>query len=110
VLDLSEATRDVDHIVLESPGFQLVVHATPDHPVAAMQAAEPHTRRTKAAFKPVFFVQSLASVRTLVSSHGGTMEPRDKEWSFNSVAVCDAVDPEGNVIQFREMDSRIRLL
>ena len=31
------------------------------------------------------------------------MEPRDREWSFNGVAVCDAVDPEGNVIQFREI-------
>jgi hypothetical protein len=39
----------------------------------------------------------------IVSDHDGSMEPRDKEWSFNGVAVCDAIDPEGNVIQFREM-------
>jgi len=38
----------------------------------------------------------------MASALGGTMEPRDKEWSFNGVSVCDAVDPEGNVIQFRE--------
>jgi len=30
------------------------------------------------------------------------MEPADREWSFNGVTVCDGVDPEGNVIQFRE--------
>jgi hypothetical protein len=29
------------------------------------------------------------------------MEPVEKEWSFNGVLVCDALDPEGNVIQFR---------
>ena len=32
------------------------------------------------------------------------MEPPEKEWTFNGVLVCDALDPEGNVIQFREMN------
>ena len=103
VLGLSEANRDDDHILLESPGFQLVVHRIPDDSVAARPPSEPPARRAKAALKPVFFVHSLASVRTIVSARGGTMEPRDKEWSFNGVTVCDAVDPEGNVIQFREL-------
>jgi hypothetical protein len=39
----------------------------------------------------------------LSGAQHGTMEPPDTEWSFNGVAVCDAVDPEGNVIEFREM-------
>jgi hypothetical protein len=30
------------------------------------------------------------------------MEPAAKEWSFNGVTVCDLLDPEGNVVQFRE--------
>jgi hypothetical protein len=30
------------------------------------------------------------------------MEPPEKEWSFNGILVCDALDPEGHVIQFRE--------
>ena len=102
VLGLGEAHRDDDHILLESPAFQLVVHRIPDHGATAIPPAEPPTRRATAAFKPVFFVRSLEGVRTIVSTHGGAMEPRDKEWSFNGVAVCDAVDPEGNVIQFRE--------
>lgn len=102
VLGLREAARDDDHIVLESPGFQLVVHRIPAHLAATLQA-EPPTRRAAAAIKPVFFVHSLASVRTTVGAHGGSMEPRDKEWSFNGIPVCDAMDPEGNVIQFREM-------
>jgi predicted enzyme related to lactoylglutathione lyase len=52
--------------------------------------------------KPVFFVHNLASVRAVASAHGGTLEPPEMEWSFNGVVVCDAVDPEGNLIQFRE--------
>ena len=31
------------------------------------------------------------------------MEPAEKEWSYNGVLICDALDPEGNVIQFREI-------
>ena len=100
VLGLREANRDDDHILLESPGFQLVVHRIPGHSAAT---AEPATRRANAALKPVFFVHNLGSVRTMVDAHGGTMEPRDEEWSFNGVPVCDAMDPEGNVIQFREL-------
>jgi catechol 2,3-dioxygenase-like lactoylglutathione lyase family enzyme len=104
VLGLGEASRDDDHILLESPRFQLIVHRIPDRSVTATQPAEPPTRRAKAAFKPVFFVPSLERVRAIASAHGGAMESRDKEWSFDGVAVCDAVDPEGNVIQFREID------
>ena len=103
VLGLNEANRDGQHILLESPGFQLVVHRIPDHLATTGENAEPSARRSRAAYKPVFFVHSLASARTTAGAHGGIMEPREKEWSFNGVVVCDAVDPEGNVIQFREI-------
>jgi catechol 2,3-dioxygenase-like lactoylglutathione lyase family enzyme len=103
VLGLREANRDDDHILLESPGFQLVVHRIPGHSTATIDAAELPVRRAGAAFKPVFFVHNLASVRTVASAHGGTLEPPEMEWSFDGVVVCDAVDPEGNVIQFREI-------
>jgi catechol 2,3-dioxygenase-like lactoylglutathione lyase family enzyme len=103
VLGLDERHRDEDHILLESPGFQLVVHRIPGSPPATPPAAaEPPVRRARAAFKPVFFVESLAGARTLATAHGGGMEPTDKEWAYNGAVVCDAVDPEGNVIQFRE--------
>jgi len=103
VLGLHETNRDDDHILLESPGFQLVVHRIPRHEATTVAGSEPVTRRASAAFKPVFFVQSLARVRAIATAHGGTMEPEDKEWSFQGAAVCDALDPEGNVIQFREL-------
>ena len=101
VLGLREVNRDDDHILLESPGFQLVVHRVPGH-AATSDGSEPSVRRASAAFKPVFFVQSLENVRAMAKAHGGTMEPKDMEWSFNDLVVCDALDPEGNVVQFRE--------
>jgi extradiol dioxygenase family protein len=102
VLGLSETNRDDDHILLESPGFQLVVHRIPGHAITASEVVESPARRAAAAFKPVFFVHNLESVRSIAHAHGGAMEPREKEWSFNGILVCDALDPEGNVIQFRE--------
>lgn len=104
VLGLSEANRDDDHILLESPGFQLVVHRIPHNSMTmTTERADPPVRPARAAFKPVFFVDSLARVRSIANAHGGAMEPREKEWSFNGLLVCDALDPEGNVIQLREM-------
>jgi catechol 2,3-dioxygenase-like lactoylglutathione lyase family enzyme len=105
VLGLREANRDDDHILLESPGFQLVVHRVPGHAASSIEAPQPPIRRASASFKPVFFVHSLAKVRATAKRHGGAVEPRDQEWSFDGVVVCDALDPEGNVIQFRETRS-----
>jgi catechol 2,3-dioxygenase-like lactoylglutathione lyase family enzyme len=102
VLGLSEASRDDDHILLESPGFQLVVHRIIVEGSAAREVTVPPTRRATAAFKPVFFLPSISRLRGVVEEHGGVMEPADREWSFNGVTVCDGLDPEGNVIQFRE--------
>ena len=102
VLGLTEANRDDDHILLESPGFQLVVHRIQGDRATTVESSMPPVRRATAAFKPVFFVPDIASVRLLAEAHGGVMEPIDKEWSFNGVRVCDGLDPEGNVVQFRE--------
>src|SRR5262245_44834855 len=102
VLGLTEANRADDHILLESPGFQLVVHRIPGSEPSAGEGGTPPTRRARAAFKPVFFVPSIARVRAVAETHGGRMEPADQEWSFDGVKVCDGLDPEGNVIQFRE--------
>jgi hypothetical protein len=101
VLGLSETARAKDHIVLESPAFELVVHRTP-RPSEPAKDQERPARRAGAAFKPVFFVSSLATVRTIAARHQGSLEPVEREWSFNGMRVCDGTDPEGNVIQFRE--------
>ena len=102
VLGLTEASRDGDHILLESSGFQLVVHRILGGHTEAAEITVPPARRRTAAFKPVFFVPSISRLRVVAEANGGFMEPADREWSFNGVTVCDGLDPEGNVIQFRE--------
>jgi len=102
VLGLTEAARADDHIVLESPGFQLVVHRLTGGS-AAGDVAVPPVRRAAAAFKPVFFVPSISRLRGVAESHGGSLEPVTQEWTFQGMTVCDGLDPEGNVVQFREL-------
>jgi catechol 2,3-dioxygenase-like lactoylglutathione lyase family enzyme len=102
VLGLAEEGRDDDHIRLESPGFQLVVHRIPRERAPAGDISAPPARRSTASFKPVFFVPDLSHLRSVAEPLGGLIEPADKEWSFNGVTVCDGLDPEGNVVQFRE--------
>ena len=63
---------------------------------------EPSTsprRRTKAAIKLGFGVQSIESIRTRAEALGGNIDSPDHEWDFRDVRRCDGVDPEGNVIQ-----------
>jgi catechol 2,3-dioxygenase-like lactoylglutathione lyase family enzyme len=102
VLGLDESNRARDHILLESPGFQLVVHRLVRGVSDADGAGDTPARRTTAAFKPVFVVPSISRLRSVVEAQGGVMEPADTEWSFNGATVCDGLDPEGNVVQFRE--------
>lgn len=102
VLGLQEASRDDDHILLESPGFQLVVHRIVGNGTAESGSGAQPGRRAGAPFKPVFFVPSISRLRGAADSLGGVVDPVDREWSFNGVTVCDGLDPEGNVIQFRE--------
>ena len=102
MLGLIEANRADDHILLESPGFQLVVHRVTAGGSTAGDITVPPARRRTAAFKPVFFVRSISRLRAVAETQGGVIEPAEQEWSFNGVTVCDGLDPEGNVIQFRE--------
>ena len=102
VLGLDETNRDDDHILLESPGFQLVVHRIVGEGAARSGSGDQPSRRVGAAFKPVFFVPSISRLRSVATRLGGVMEPADREWSFHGATVCDGSDPEGNVIQFRE--------
>jgi len=50
----------------------------------------------------VFFVRSISRLREVAAAHGGALGAADREWSFEGDKVCDGIDPEGNVIQFRE--------
>ena len=99
VLGLQPGETDEEYVILEAPGFQLVVLRIPERIAASIVIATPPRRRDNVAIKPVFFVSSIAATRGAVEAGGGVMNPPTKEWSFQGVTVCDALDPEGNVFQ-----------
>jgi len=101
-LGLETAGRDDEHVLLESPAFQLVVLRIPSHIASTIQIAVPAVRRANAAVKLVFFVPRIADVRAVAEALGGVLNAAEDEWWFNGWKVCDGLDPEGNVIQFRE--------
>jgi hypothetical protein len=69
---------------------------------SSIEITVPPGRRANVAFKPVFFVPSLTAVRAAAAAFGGVLNSADQEWSFQGCNVCDGLDPEGNVVQFRE--------
>ena len=83
--------------VLASDCFELVIHALPGEPTGS--AAAP---RTDVHVKPFFPVASLSDARTEAASLGGALAPAHQEWAARGFRACEAVDPDGNVIQFRE--------
>lgn len=91
---------EADHHVLATAAVQLVVHAIPQNLRGA--ASADFTPREGGAVKLFFTVPSLAAVRERAPALGGRLQPQDKEWAWRGCRICDGVDPEGNVVQFRE--------
>ena len=84
--------------VLGSDGFELVIHALPGEP---QPGAKPAVREDS-YIKPFFPTSSLSEARNLAARLGGEMRPQSEEWEARGFRACEAVDPDGNVIQFRE--------
>ena len=94
-----------DHIVLESSQCQLVVHAIPKKIADSIEIAAPPARRTETPIKLFFFVASLAEARAKAMALGGELNPEKSEWEARGFRACDGHDPEGNVVQVREVAS-----
>jgi len=103
VADLEVMHEVDDHIVLESETVELVIVAIPAATAARIVITTPPQRRANTAFKLVFAVPSLAEARATAEADGGELDPPGKEWKFQGLRVCDGCDPEGNVIQLREL-------
>ena len=88
---------DRDHAVLASESFEVVLHVLRHEPAAA----EPPAPRRDVYLKPFFPVPSLAEARERAGALGGWLHPPAEEWEGRGFRACEAVDPDGNVIQFR---------
>jgi predicted enzyme related to lactoylglutathione lyase len=100
LLGFDVVESEADHVVLESPSFQLVVLAS--RSASSVEIASPPVRRTGTPVKLVFVVPSIAASRATAASLGGELNPPEREWRFQQFVVCDGHDPEGNVFQIRQ--------
>ena len=99
---LTVAHTQDDHVVLESPTFQLVIMAIPESIATSISIATPPIQREDTPIKLVFHVESIDAVRDVAAGLGGALNPPEREWRYQGQRVCDGHDPEGTVVQFRE--------
>ncbi len=100
---LAVRVTDPDITVLGSDEFELVIHALLGEP----PVGQPPPVREDVYIKPFFPVKSLSEARERAAALGGQLRPRNEEWEARGFRACEAIDPDGNVIQFRE-DARER--
>ena len=98
VTGLSVRFEDQGITVLGSETFELVIHSLPNEPAVSV----PPRIREDTYIKPFFPVKSLAETREKSAALGGKLRPQSEEWEARGFRACEAVDPDGNVIQFRE--------
>jgi predicted enzyme related to lactoylglutathione lyase len=90
------------HARLESEAWTLQLVAVPAEVGARISIAVPPRRRADVPLKLVFEVTSIDAAAAQLSRLGGQLDDDETRWSFSGYVRCDAVDPEGNVIQLRE--------
>jgi hypothetical protein len=76
-----------------------VIHSLSREPAAS----KPPLARDDSYIKPFFPVKSLSEAREIATALGGQLRPQNEEWEARGFRACEAIDPDGNVIQFREV-------
>ncbi len=100
LLPMSKIHVSTDHVVLESPDFQLIVHAMPPDIAKMVIVKSPPERREQTPIKLFFTIPSISAARSEATKLGG--EIFSDHWEGPGFIVCNACDPEGNIFQVRE--------
>ena len=100
VLGMTIAARNDQMCVLQSPDFQIIVHAMPPQVAAEVTITRPPQVRDHAAVKFFYTVQRLANAEVEAHSRGGEVFP--EQWQGPGFIVRNACDSEGNIFQIRQ--------
>ena len=103
-LDLVACEEATSHDVLRGHGLEVVVHAIPRKIATQIKLTKPPAVREDIPIKPTFVVASLEAVRAAATDTGGYLKPLEGAWHFRGATVLDGHDPEGNVVQFKQLD------
>lgn len=103
VASMRRVGQDGDHVVLELAGFQLVIHRMRGGPEPDGAAAGPVQPREDSCMKVCLPVASIGAAREAALRCGGLIRPASFEWDGAGYRACDGHDPEGNIVQVREI-------
>ncbi|NQE50503.1 hypothetical protein RB25_17510 [Herbaspirillum rubrisubalbicans] len=92
-----------EKVVIEAEDFLLVIHAIAQDVATKVEISTPPVLRENVPVKLFLPVRSLKQARLSAQQLGGGMKPVEAEWSGPDFRACDGFDPEGNVVQFREL-------
>ena len=101
VLGAREVHADGEHRVLQSSDTQLVIHAIPPQFADSINIDVPPAARDEQAIKPFFTVADLAEAERVAEQFGGRI--LGQVWPAPGMRVRNVCDPEGNIVQFREV-------
>jgi predicted enzyme related to lactoylglutathione lyase len=90
-----EAKPD-EWVRFDAGGSALALHAIPAWIARGIEISDPPAARAAAAIKFTFHVDDVDAERTRLMARGANMGDVHQ---FGSLALCDGVDPEGNVFQ-----------
>ena len=103
-LGLKVQASDKTHDLLVGRHHEVVVHAISKAYAQSIEIESPPKRRDDVALKPTFVVDDLEVVRAAAKANGGFLKPIKQAWRIRGFIVLDGCDPEGNVIQFKQLD------
>ena len=102
-LALQVVEQEDSYIVLHGAGVEIVVLQIRPEISAGITISDPPEVREGTPFKPAFIVDSFSDIREIIVEAGGTLQPMEAAWQFQNTLVLDGTDPEGNVVQFRQL-------
>jgi len=103
-LELEAQESEKTHDLLVGHGHEVVVHAISKAYAASIEISSPPAPREETPLKPTFVVKDLEVVRAAAQKTGGFLKPLKQAWRFRGFIVLDGWDPEGNVVQFKQID------
>jgi predicted enzyme related to lactoylglutathione lyase len=103
-LGLKVEVSDKTHDLLVGQNYEVVVHAISKAYAQSIEIELPPKRRDDVALKPTFVVDDLEVVLAAAKANGGFLKPIKQAWRIRGFIVLDGYDPEGNVIQFKQLD------
>ncbi|WP_425890129.1 glyoxalase/bleomycin resistance/dioxygenase family protein [Aeromonas veronii] len=101
LLQMVVCSQDEQLVVLENSDIQLLIHAIPEPYAGQVVIKRPPGLREEGAIKLFFTVSSLAWAEAKAADLGGGLLPQ--QWTGPGFVVRNAFDPEGNILQLREL-------